>query len=85
MGDGATTSLRLHNINGRAATTSRADTELLIDAYSGEFAEFASAIQEHRSPVVGGGDALAAFAIAEAAIESMTTGGRAAVSHQESA
>lgn len=53
MGDGATTSLRLHNINGRAATTSRADTELLIDAYSGEFAEFASAIQEHRSPVVG--------------------------------
>lgn len=79
MGEGAQSSLRLHNGDGRIAMTSHSDTDLLIDSYAGEFAEFAAAIQEGRAPSVTGADAFAAFAIAQACIDSMTTGGRAIV------
>lgn len=79
MGDGSATSLRLHDITGRTATTSRSDVDLMAAAYTGEFIEFAHAIHEGRAASVGGADAFAAFAIAEACIESMKTGARAAV------
>lgn len=79
MGDGATSSLRLHNAAGRVARTSHSDTDLLIDAYTGEFNEFASAILEGREATVGGDDAFAAFAIAQACIHSMETGNRTLV------
>ncbi len=82
MGEGATTSLRLHDASGRSATTAHSDTELLIDAYTGEFAEFAAAVREGRAPSVTGEDAFRAFAIAQACIESMTTGGRVAVAKE---
>ncbi len=79
MGDGAQSSLRLHDATGRLATTSHSDTELLIDAYTAELAEFAHAVQQGQAPSVTGDDAFAAFAIATACIESMTAGSRADV------
>jgi myo-inositol 2-dehydrogenase/D-chiro-inositol 1-dehydrogenase len=79
MGEGAQSSLRLHNADGRVAATSHSDTELLIDAYTGEFTEFAHAVGEGRAPSVTGDDAFAAFAIAQACIDSMTSGARATV------
>ncbi|MBD8607642.1 Gfo/Idh/MocA family oxidoreductase [Aeromicrobium sp. CFBP 8757] len=79
MGEGAQSSLRLHNADGRVAATSHSDTDLLIDAYTGEFAEFAQAVRDGRTPSVTGDDAFAAFAIAQACIDSMTSGARAEV------
>ncbi|VXC17968.1 Gfo/Idh/MocA family oxidoreductase [Aeromicrobium sp. 9AM] len=78
-GEGATTSMRLHDATGRIAATAHGDTELMIDAYTGEFAEFATAIREGRTPSVTGEDARAAFAIAQACIESHQSGTRAQV------
>ncbi|KQX72608.1 Gfo/Idh/MocA family oxidoreductase [Aeromicrobium sp. Root472D3] len=79
MGEGAQSSLRLHTADGRVAATSHSDTDLLIDAYTGEFAEFAQAVRDGRTPSVTGDDAFAAFAIAQACIDSMTSGARAEV------
>jgi myo-inositol 2-dehydrogenase/D-chiro-inositol 1-dehydrogenase len=79
MGEGAQSSLRLHNAAGRLAATSHSDTDLLIDAYTGELAEFAHAVRDGRAPSVTGDDAFAAFAIAQACIDSMTSGVRAGV------
>lgn len=79
MGEGAQSSLRLHNAAGRLATTSHSDTELLIDAYTGEFVEFAAAVQEGRAASVTGDDAFAAYAIAQACIDSMISGARTEV------
>ena len=79
MGDGALTSMRLRDVSGLTAATARSDVELMVDAYAGEFTEFACAAREGRRPRVGGEDAAAAFAIAEACIESMRSGRRVAV------
>jgi len=79
VGDGATSSLRLHDAAGRSATTSRSDVELMTDAYTAELAAFAISVQHGRPAVVGGEDAWAAYAIAQACIDSMTTGARAEV------
>lgn len=79
MGEGAQSSLRLHDASGRLATTAHSDTELLLDAYTGELEELVAAVREGRAPSVGADDAFAAFAIAQACIDSFTTGGRAAV------
>lgn len=79
MGEGARSSMRLHNADGRVAATSHSDTELLIDAYTGELAEFAQAVAAGRQPSVTGDDAFAAFAVAQACIDSMTSGARAVV------
>lgn len=79
MGDGARTSMRLHDAAGRSAATSHSDVDLLIDAYTGELAEFAAAIAGARAPSVGGDEAFAAYAIAQACIDSMTSGTRAEV------
>ena len=84
MGEGALTSMRLHDASGRSATTARSDVELLVDAYAGEFSAFSCAVRDGRRPSVGGEDAFAAFAIAEACIESIRSGGRAAVQQSES-
>lgn len=84
-GDGSTTSMRLYDESGRTASTAREDIELLVDSYSGEFTEFATAIQDGRKPSVGGDDAWAAFAIAQACIESIRTGARVAVAQRSRA
>ncbi|MGD9960620.1 Gfo/Idh/MocA family oxidoreductase [Nocardioides sp.] len=84
-GDGSISSMRLYDASGRSAATSRHDTELMLDAYAGEFTEFARSIQEGRAPSVGGAEAWAAFAIAEACIESMKTGARTPVAPGETA
>ena len=78
-GEGATSSMRLHDATGRLAATAHGDIELMIDAYTGEFAEFAAAVIEGRMPSVTGDDARAAFAIAQACIESYQSGARAEV------
>ena len=78
-GDGSTSSMRLYDDAGRSATTARGDTELLIDAYSGEFAEFAHAVQRGPRALRRRRRRLAAFAIAQACIESIQTGARVAV------
>lgn len=57
------------------------DSEMLHEAYVAEFAEFASAVREGRAPAVTGDDALAAFAIAQACIESHRSGVRVPVAH----
>ncbi|MEJ7636014.1 Gfo/Idh/MocA family oxidoreductase [Aeromicrobium sp.] len=79
-GEGASTSMRLHDSEGRVAATAHGDVELMIDAYAGEFAEFATAVREGRAPSVTGEDAFAAFAIAQACIDSYRSGGRVEVS-----
>jgi myo-inositol 2-dehydrogenase/D-chiro-inositol 1-dehydrogenase len=79
MGDGATSSMLLHDAGGRTAATSHSDVELLRDAYTAELSEFAMAVQQGRRAAVTGDDAFAAFAVAEAAIESARTGARATV------
>lgn len=79
MGEGAQSSLRLHDGSGRLATTAHSDTELLLDAYTGELEELVAAVREGRAPSVGADDAFAAFAIAQACIDSISSGGRAAV------
>ncbi|MBC7632059.1 Gfo/Idh/MocA family oxidoreductase [Aeromicrobium sp.] len=78
-GDGSSTSMRLFDVEGRTAATARGDVELMVDAYTGEFVEFANAVREGRPPSVTGDDARAAFAIAQACIESMQTGLRVRV------
>ncbi len=82
VGDGSASSMRLHDASGRTARTARSDTELLIDAYTDELAEFATAVRDRRPPSVGGAEAWAAFAIAQACIESMERGTRVPVSRQ---
>lgn len=79
MGEGALSSMRLHDATGRLAVTAHSDTDLLIDAYTGELAEFAQAVRDGREPSVTGEDAWAAFAIAQACIDSVTAGARAEV------
>jgi myo-inositol 2-dehydrogenase / D-chiro-inositol 1-dehydrogenase len=78
-GDGAVSSMRLHDASGRVAATAHGDVELLIDAYTGELAEFATAVRAGRAPSVTGEDALAAFAIAQACIDSHRSGSRVEV------
>lgn len=78
-GDGSVTSMRLHDASGRVAATAHGDVDLMIDAYAGELSEFASAALAERTPTVTGEDALAAFAIAQACIDSYQSGARAAV------
>jgi len=82
MGDGAASSFRLHDAGGRTAATARSDTELMRDAYTGELAELCRAIQEGRPPAVGADEAFAAFAIAQAAIDSVRGGGTVPVATQ---
>ncbi|MGH1562649.1 Gfo/Idh/MocA family oxidoreductase [Mumia sp. DW29H23] len=78
-GDGASSSMRLHDVSGRRAATARGDVELLGDAYAAEFAEFVAAVQEGRAPYVTGADARAALAIAQACIASMQADARVEV------
>lgn len=79
MGEGASSSLRLHTAAGRLARTARSDVELLIDAYTAELAELCHAVREGRAASVGADDAFAAFAIAQACIDSVETGARVPV------
>ncbi|MEO6472647.1 MAG: Gfo/Idh/MocA family oxidoreductase [Aeromicrobium sp.] len=78
-GDGMSTSMRLFDAAGLSASTARGDIELMLDAYTAEFVEFAEAVRDGRSPSVTGDDAYAAFAIAQACIESYTSGARVAL------
>lgn len=74
MGDGARSSLVLHDGAGRHVDTARGDVELLRDAYTGEFVEFVDAVREGRQPEVTGVDARRALRIALASVESVTNG-----------
>lgn len=71
VGDGARSSARLFTATGAAYETTRSDTELLLDAYTGEFVEFTAAVREGRQPSVTGTDAHRALAIAMACIDSV--------------
>ena len=71
VGDGARSSARLFTGAGASHDTARGDVELMIDAYTGEFVEFAAAIREGRAPSVTGHDARRALALALACVESV--------------
>ena len=79
VGDGSQSSMRLHDARGRRAATVRGDVELLAGAYAAELSAFADAVRDGHPPAVGGDDAFTAFAIAEACIASIESGGRVAV------
>jgi myo-inositol 2-dehydrogenase/D-chiro-inositol 1-dehydrogenase len=70
IGSGARTSAQVFTSSGGTTDTVRSDTELMRDAYTGEFVEFAGAIRECRQPSVSGVDARRALAVALACIES---------------
>jgi myo-inositol 2-dehydrogenase/D-chiro-inositol 1-dehydrogenase len=70
IGDGARSSAQVFTSSGASTDTVRSDTELMRDAYTGEFVEFAAAIREGRQPSVTGVDARRALAVALACIES---------------
>ncbi len=72
VGDGARSSARFATADGAAHDTARSDTELLLDAYTAEFVEFAAAVREGRPPAVTGIDAHRALAVAMACIDSVT-------------
>lgn len=59
---------------GVRGLTARGDTELLADAYTGEFRAFCAAVAGDTSPVVTGEDARAALAVALACIDAVSTG-----------
>ena len=59
--------------SGWCTDTVRSDIELMRDAYTGEFVEFAAAIRECRKPSVTGVDARRALAVALACIASVQT------------
>ena len=71
VGDGARSSARVFTATGAAYETTHSDTELLLDAYIGEFVEFTTAVREGRPPAVTGTDAHRALAIAMACIDSV--------------
>jgi myo-inositol 2-dehydrogenase/D-chiro-inositol 1-dehydrogenase len=73
VGNGARSSAQLFTASGLSTDTVRSDTELMRDAYTGEFVEFTAAIREHRKPSVTGVDARRALAVALACIESVQT------------
>ena len=79
VGNGARSSAQLFTSSGWSTDTVRSDTELMRDAYTGEFVEFAAAIREHREPSVTGVDARRALAVALACIESFQTHGPVSV------
>jgi myo-inositol 2-dehydrogenase / D-chiro-inositol 1-dehydrogenase len=62
--------MRLHGAAGMSSQTVRGDVEMFLDAYTGEFVEFADAVREKRPPAVSGRDAKRALAVALACIES---------------
>ncbi len=70
-GDGARSSARLYTATGAQHDTARGDVELMLDAYTGEFVEFAAAVAENRSAYATGHDARRALAVALACIESV--------------
>jgi myo-inositol 2-dehydrogenase/D-chiro-inositol 1-dehydrogenase len=74
-----TSALRLRTDSGMSSPTLRGDVEVFIDAYTGEFAEFADAVREKRAPAVTGRDARRALSIALACIESAQSGRTARV------
>ena len=69
-GRNARTSLQLYTAAGAGFDTPRSDVELMIDAYTAEFVEFAAAVREGRTPYVNGVDARRALSVALACIES---------------
>jgi myo-inositol 2-dehydrogenase/D-chiro-inositol 1-dehydrogenase len=73
IGSGARSSAQVFTSSGSSTDTVRSDTELMRDAYTGEFVEFAAAIRESRKPSVTGVDARRALAVALACIESVET------------
>ncbi|MCW2849022.1 MAG: Inositol 2-dehydrogenase [Marmoricola sp.] len=78
-GTTARTAMTLHDATGRHVETARGDVDLFLDAYTGEFVEFAAAVSEGRAPSVTGGDARRALSIALSCIESVTTNAPAKV------
>jgi myo-inositol 2-dehydrogenase / D-chiro-inositol 1-dehydrogenase len=66
--------MTLHNHQGMSSATRRGDVEMFVDAYAGEFAEFADAVRDKRAPSVTGHDARRALGVALACIESAQSG-----------
>lgn len=73
-GDGRSTSMTVHGAAGTHIDTARSDTELLRDAYIGEFTAFVDAVRFGTPSLVTGHDARTALEIALACIRSVETG-----------
>ena len=73
-GDARATNMTFYGAEGIAAATSRADTDLLSDAYRAEFQAFADAIRTNIPSKVPGEAARTALLIALGAIRSVETG-----------
>lgn len=73
-GSGRNSSMTVYSAAGMHADTSRSDTELLRQAYIGEFTAFADAVRFGTPAVVTGHDARVALEIALACIRSVETG-----------
>ena len=72
-GSDARTAMVLRDATGLRQETARGDVELMGDAYTAEFVEFVTAIQQGRQPYATGQDARRALAVALACIESVET------------
>ena len=70
-GTTARSSARLYTSAGEHHDTVRGDVELMLDAYTAEFVEFAVAVTQQRDPYVTGEDARRALAVALACVESV--------------
>ncbi len=75
LGGGPSSPFVLSDAAGRHQETVRGDVELFADAYTAELLEFATAVREHRAPLVTGHDARRALAVALACIDSVQSGG----------
>lgn len=71
MGDGRATGMVFSGAAGRTVDTARSDQELLAGAYVAELAAFVEAVRTGGPSPVGGADARAALAIAQAAARSV--------------
>ncbi|ALC06292.1 dehydrogenase [Corynebacterium deserti GIMN1.010] len=84
MGDIRATDMTFYGAGGQSSATSRADTELLYDAYLSELQSFVDAITTGRPSAVPGEAARTALTIALGAIRSVELGESVALSSSNS-
>ncbi|MDQ1202522.1 Gfo/Idh/MocA family oxidoreductase [Rhodococcus sp. SORGH_AS_0303] len=83
-GTAASSDMTLYDARGITVGTARRDTDLLREAYIGEFTAFVSSVRDSTPAVVGGADARVALSIALAAIESVRSGAAVTVADLDS-
>lgn len=82
-GCGRADDLTYYGPSGIQQATARSDTQLLRDAYRGEFVEFVRAVSTNTPPSVTGRDARTALSIAQAAMRSADCGAAVTIAEVE--